>query len=765
MNALIKFLVVCATTILLFACGGGSESLSRDGGGGGTTPDPDPEPTYSVAVGIADSQGNASNVVGEGSPLVITATLTATDGGKVSDVLVTFSLSSENLATFNNDTKTALTNSDGVAVIGIEVGSERGDGVVSATIDAGASGTVGFSSTGIQQDQVIPASLELFATQVQMASSGDDKVELIAVVKNEQNVLLEGVVVSFSADAGASIENVAGTTGPDGKATATLTTENNSSNRNITATATTSSLTDIVTVKVVGTKININGASSIILGDSAPITINLVDSSGVGIAGQSLALDTNVGALLDPTDPNSPDLQALSVTTDANGQVTVTFKATSSGNGEIMATVVDPTNSLNLTDKRYPMTVQQDDFSFSSLPEEDVRLDESPNISVRWFKNGTAFVGGTVSFTSSRGVITPSTVTTDASGIATASISSDLAGPASISAIGTDADDSTDDNTVTARASIEFVAFDVDSIFVDATPDLIGPDGQTSTISAVVRDAAGNLVKDQDVDFTLFDSNGGSIEPNRAKTGSDGKATTVYTSNAVSPQRGVEVIATADTIQGSVFLTVGDRAFDISIGTGNEIIDQDSSTYIKEFAVFVSDSVGRPVENVSLTASATPVKYSTNDSISGKYGKGYWVWFEDAGRYLQNGINSDASFVSPIECNNEDQNGNGRLDIVPIDEDENNDGELTPGIIGTISFKEGVSTTNASGQATLELRYPKQYANWVGVEVAVFGQSSGSEARDSQILTLPIANADVTNKANKPAENPFGEAQDCTVAN
>ena len=103
MNALIKFLVVCATTILLLACGGGGESLSRDGGGSGTTaPDPVPEVTYSVAVSIADSQGNASNVVGEGSPLTITATLSATNGGSVNDVLVTFSLSSPDLATFNN---------------------------------------------------------------------------------------------------------------------------------------------------------------------------------------------------------------------------------------------------------------------------------------------------------------------------------------------------------------------------------------------------------------------------------------------------------------------------------------------------------------------------------------------------------------------------------------------------------------------------------------------------------------------------------------
>lgn len=728
MNALIKFLVVCATTLMLFACGGGSESLSRDGGGVTTnTPDPDPVVTYSVAVGIADSQGNASNVVGEGSPLTITATLSATNGGSVNDVLVSFSLSSPELAAFNNDTATALTNADGVAVIGLEVGNQRGDGIVSATIDAGASGTVGFSSTGIQQAQVVPASLELFATQVQMASSGDDKVELIAIVKNEQNVLLEGVVVSFSADAGASIENVLGTTGPDGKASATLTTENNRTNRNITVTASTSSLTDSLVVGVVGTEINVNGANSVIINDQAPITFNLVDSSGIGISGQVLTLSTDVGAL-----------DNLSPVTGANGQVTVNFTATTSGQGTISATALNATGSLQ-------MTVQQDDFSFSSLPDADIPLQTDQNISVRWFKNNAAFANGSVTVTTSRGIIATPTVTTDASGIATVSIRSEFAGPASISAIGTD----TNGDKVTARANIEFIATQVQSVFVDATPDLIGPEGQTSTISAVVRDPSGNLVKGKVVDFTLIDSSGGSIEPNSATTGSDGIASTVYTSNAVSPEDGVTIQATADSVVGQVDLTVGDRAFDISIGTGNEIGDQDASTYVKEFAVFVSDSVGRPVESASLTASATPIKRVNG----GVYTKGYWAW---------SAVNAVWEPIPTAVCDNEDVNNNGRLDA---GEDINNDGELTPGIIGTISFQNSISQTNAAGQATLELRYPKQFAIWVGVEVSVFGQSSGSEARDSQSLMLPIANSDLTREDNKPPSNPFGASSLCTNSN
>ncbi len=724
---------------MLFACGGG-DSLTRDGSGtgGGTTPDPDPVVTYSVAVSIADAQGNAVNEVSEGNPLVITTTVTATNGGAVNDVLVTFSLSTDTLASFDNDTGTALTDANGVAVIGLVVGESRGDGVVSATIDAGASGTVGFSSAGTQQTQVVPASLELFASQIQMVSSGEEKVELIAVVKNEQNVLLEGVAVSFSADNGASIENVVGISRADGKATATLTTENNKINREINVTASTSTLSDSLVVEVVGTRVDVNGANSVIINDTATITINLFDSFSQGISGQELTLTTTIG-----------ELDKQTVTTGPNGQATVVFEASSAGEGLITATVADPNGSFKETSGTHEVVVQQDDFTFSSLPDEEIPLGDNQDISVRWFKNNAANVGANITLTTSRGTIAVPTVATDANGIATFSISSDFAGPASISAISTEAD--ADGNRVSARANIEFIAEVVESVFVDATPDLIGPDGQTSTISAVVRDPSGNLVKGKVVDFTLIDSSGGSIFPNSAETGSNGVATTVYTSNAVSPENGVIVEATADSVTGSVELTVGDRAFDISIGTGNEVISQDGTTYIKEFAVFVSDSVGRPVENASLTASATPVKFVDD----GRYFKGLWSWNDILEVWQVN-------YSVPEGCLNEDLNNNGRLDA---GEDTNGDDELTPGIVGTISFKGGVAQTDASGQVTLELRYPKQFAVWTGVEVTVFGQSSGSEARDSQTLTLPIASTDVNREDSMPPANPFGSSTTCSNAN
>ncbi len=726
-----KFFLVLASTIMLAACGGGDE-LTRDGSGN-TPDDPDqsPDVSYAVTLTVADADGSATNEVSEGNPLVVTATVTATGGAAVNDILVTFTMSSTGLANFDNDSSTALTNADGVAQIGLEVGQLRGDALVTGSIEIGSNTTsanVGFSSTGTQQTQVVPATLELFSSQVQMESSGSDSVILTAVVKNEQNVLLEGVDVSFSADNGASLSvDNNGVSNDAGIVTATLTTTNNQMNRTINVTASTASLTDDLTLEVVGTEVRVSGASSAIINDSVPLTVNLIDSEGNGISGQTVQLSVSTGSL----DNDSP-------VTGANGQVLVNFTANVSGISTITASALNAEGS-------FEVTVQQDDFTFSSLPSDDIPLNTAQDISVRWFKDNAAFVGGDVVVTTSRGDIATPNIVTNNAGIATFSVSSAFAGPASISAIGTD----NNGNQVTARANVEFIASQVESIFVDATPDLIGPEGETSTITAVVRDPSGNLVKGKVVDFSLLDSSGGSISPNSATTGSDGIASTVYTSNAVSAEDGVTVTASADGVSAQVDLTVGDRAFDISIGTGGEIESPDSSTYLKEFAVFVSDSVGRPVENAELTASSTPVKFSNG----GTYSKG---------RYVYDPVSDFWVPIITATCANEDINNNGRLDE---GEDTNGDGELTPGIIGTISFQDGISRTNASGQATLELRYPRQFALWTDVEIAVFGQSSGSEARDSQSLTLPIEANDINDENKEPPSNPFGSSSVCTDPN
>ena len=696
------------------------------------------DPTsIAVALTLQNAAGETDNSLSTNNALVAVATVTNSQGEPQADLLLTFSLSNDDLATFSNDTATALTNEDGVATIGMAVGSASGDGQVTATLPTGESDSTTFSSTGSTTVSEEPASLELFADSIQLASSGSDEVELIALVKNEQSVLMEGVEVSFSAATGDGVELqlIQPETAADGTARAVLTSQNDKSNRTITITAGAGSLTQTVDITIAGTEVTINGASSVILNNSVDYTIRVQDSDGTLILNQNVVLSAVNGSLSSTT-----------VNTGANGQATVTYTASTSGQDTITASALNAETS-------FTVQVQQDEFNFVDLPEEEVPLGQSQTITVQWRQNNTPVVGRDVTFSASRGQIAgDATVTTDANGQASIDISANNAG---ISAITASANDGSGNVLVSALTQIEFIATTPHTLIADASPDILGPDGQTSTISAVVRDVNGNLVKNSVVNFTVSDVSTGFVSPSQATTDSKGIATTVFTSGSVSTLESVAItafVADDQAIADQVTLTVGARAFDISLGTGNEIEEPTSTSYLKRFGVFVSDSAGQPVSGVNLTASVTPAKYVNN----GEYRTGFWVYNDDESQWIA---------IVNQNCLTEDINDNGILDTTPTDEDTNGDGMLTPGLVGTITFSNGNAVTDENGYAELEYRYPSSYAVWYDAVISVFGQSTGSEAQASMNYTLDISADDVTDEGAAPPANPFGVTDQCTLVN
>ena len=730
MRAFARMLCLFGTLFVLVACGGGG-SVSRD-----TTDDSGSgsSPTINVVVSIQNANGEVDRDLTIDNPLTVVATVTNSNGEPQADQLLTFSLSEPDLATFENDTGTARTNASGIATLGLTVGTVSGDGEITASLASGESGSTTFSSTGSSGGSAQPASLQLYASAVQMASSGSDQIELIALVKNEQSVLLEGVEVSFSAStsAGVELQLTQPETAADGTARALLSTQNNASNRTVTITAQTGALVETVDIVITGTEVTINGSSSAILNDTVEYTIRVQDSDGVAIANQTILLDTEKGGL-----------SSNAVSTGANGQASVTYFATTSGDDTITASALNASTT-------FVVQVQQDEFSFIEKPQADVPLNQATPLSIKWLQEGEPVVGNEVIFSTSRGqIIGSSRVLTDTHGIASVYIEANNAGLASITATGTDSSGNTLVNAVT---QFEFVAVEPYTLIADATPDLIGPDGQTSTITAVVRDETGNLVKNTVVNFTVDDISTGFISPSQATTDSNGVASTVYTSGAPTSEDAVKItaeVANDPTISDTVYMTVGNRAFDISIGTGNDIESPDSATYLKRFAVFVSDSVGRPVSGVSITASGTPVKYNNG----GVFKKGYWQWNETLSIYEP---------VVTAYCSNEDINGNGMLDSIPYDEDTNGDGFLTPGIVGTLTVV-GSGVTDEYGQVELELRYPENYGFWYDMVITVFGQSTGSEASQDYYYTLGVASNDLSDQTAGLPNSPYGILPDCTT--
>lgn len=720
----------------LFSCGGGS--VSRDGTstgggtGGGNTP-----VTISMQLEFRDSTGQSSTELSESSPLTLITTATDSNGDPVTSTLVTYTFQPEGLAVFGNDSGTASTNSEGVATIDILVGAKSGAGQITATLSSGETATTTFNSAGTVLIGEQPASLVLYANSTQLASSGSDQIELIALVKDANNVLLEGVDITFSANADASIQEIQRTTAADGVAKAILTTQNNAENRTITVTARTGTFVEDLEIAVVGTSISVNGPPSVILGSDAELTIFLSNSDGKGIANKTVQVSS--------ANVNQFDSSAL--VTDEEGQVTVNYTANNSGIDVITATALNVSGTKNIS-------VQQDQFSFTSVTTEDIPLGELSTLELTWLKENSPLANGAITLTSTRGTLSSGSVTTDAQGKASFQISSNNAGRAVVSAQGKDANG----NIVNARAVVEFIATDVNNIILSASPNSIGPSGQKSTITAVLRDLEGNLVKGKTVNFNADDVSGGEISPASAVTDSNGLASTVYTSLNVTSENGITITATEPEsgVDATTNITVGKRAQFISIGTGNFIEAPDETSYLKKFTVFVTDANSNPVKNVELTITGTPVKYTellepkaqpgdpNYNVIRPAFYKGYWWPFPDAENFKYWAVERT------IGCVNEDVDGDG---IEDANEDTNGDSSLTPGNILSIT---GEVVTDENGQAIIELRYAKTFAAWGEVKITASTPVSGSESQTSQFFTLSASGDDLILETTPPNSNPFG---------
>ena len=690
--------------------------------------------TISVSLALQNADGEADNSLSSSNALVALATVTNSEGEPQADLLLTFSLSNDDLATFSNDTATALTNAEGVASIGMSVGSASGDGEVTATLPTGEADSTTFSSEGSTTVSEEPASLDLFASSILLPSSGNDQIELIALVKNAQSVLMEGVDVSFFAENedGLQIQLSQPVTAEDGTARAFVSTRNNAMNRPAEVFAQAGSLpAEKILIEISGTEVTANGPSSVILNSTAEFTLRVQDSDGNPLGNESIIIEPGTGTF-----------DNTAVTTGANGQVSVTYTAVQSGTDSFNVRALGALTVVTIQ-------VQQDEFDFDNIPQSEIPLNTPTLVSVQWLKDNLPVVGQEVTFSISRGeFVNGSTSTTDSNGVAQVSIQADNAGIASLTATGLD---SSDGSSVSAVEEVAFIAVVPATIIADATPDIIGPDGQTSTITAIVRDPSGNLVKDQVINFNVNDTSTGFISPSQSRTDSNGVASTVFTSGSTSSEDAVIIsaeVASNPSIRDTVNMTVGSRPFDISIGTGNTLEEPDTETYLKRFAVFVSDSAGRPVSGVSLTASATPVKRTEPDN-RGIYLKGRWNW------------NEDRSIWEPIVtavCQNEDANSNGILDA---GEDTNGDTFLTPGIVGTISVG-GNGVTDINGQAELIYRYPASYGYWYDTVITIFGQSNGSESSADHFYRLGVSSEDLTNEGAGLPANPFGMSNSCT---
>lgn len=573
------------------------------------------------------------------------------------------------------------------------------------------------------------ASVEVFASANSVASAGSEAV-ITAVVKNANNVGMGDQPIEFAVDSGTLLV-AQSRTDANGVATARLSAGEDKSLRLLTVSVKAGTAIGSIALPVTGTRLALTGAGTVKVGEVTTFTARLVDSAGNGISGKSITVATALGN----------GISQSSLRTDVNGQASFVYTANRIGNDTLTLT------GLGVAVQTL-VSVSGINFVIESPAANQQLVVNTPNvITVRYMNTTTPAVGVPVSFSTTRGVLSPaSDIMTDDQGRARVTISSSSAGPAVLVAQAGGGQ---------VSLPLQFIATVPSSLVLQANPGAIPPNsaGRTasqSNLEAVVRDSSGNPVANRQVNFTVVadNGNGGTLSSPTANTDLNGRAEVQFIPGPTSTSAdGVrfEASVAGTSVRGNAALTVNGQALFISIGFGNTIGNVDETIYKKDFSVYVTDSSGNAVANQSVTLSTMPVTY----------GKGRLIYNLLSGSWEIDPLNY-------IRCPNEDVNQNGRLDELPFREDIDGDGQLTPG--NPILVEPGSVQTDLQGRATFSLKYGEQYAPWMSVNLIARASVAGTESRSTLLYEVVGSTRDFASEGGPAGViSPFGMTLSCTA--
>ncbi|MGB4061323.1 MAG: Ig-like domain-containing protein [Burkholderiaceae bacterium] len=652
------------------------------------------------------------------------------------------------------------------------VGQSKGTTTVSLKDALGAS--ISLDVTVDQSSSLAVTAIELTSTLASIRSAGEEAT-ITALVKGASNVGVPNADITFSSDSGILLSPSA-QTDASGVATVKLGPGSNRVNRIIVVTARVGSLTQTINIAVVGTTVTVTGSSALQVGGAASqYNARVLDSAGNPISG--LALTPTSVTLGNGVTP-------ASTSTDLFGNATFSYTPTNAG-ADILR-VRSSSGGVN-TDGQLSISISPVSFDYvSPTPAASTQFGVNqgavcdpgvlppqppncrPQFRVRLLINGVATAGRTVSFTTTRGALSASSVATDAAGEAVVNLTSNSAGAALVTAqVDRQATDPGTGTTLgTVSRIVNFTGVLPNNVRIQANPTSIPPNtGGSSTnraeVVATVVDASANPVAGRQVSFNITaDPSNGSLSAGLATTDSSGVARVEYISGPnSSPTDGVSIQATVAPVNGDIpaslvtngvapnsqpaKLTVNGNALFITISFGNTITNVDPSTYSKPFSVYVTDASGLAVPNQTVTLSAIPTRY--------RKGELYWgttIWKTNA----DPGAPAPTPPV-PLGCPNEDTNLNG---ILNAGEDTNGNGTLTPGNVAVAA--PGTVTTNSSGLASFDLIYGEQFAFWVDVDIVASATVAGTESKRAQPFSLSPLSSDVSDETNPPSSvrSPFG---------
>jgi Bacterial Ig-like domain (group 1) len=571
------------------------------------------------------------------------------------------------------------------------------------------------------------ASLTLLTSSPQMPSDGSANATITALVRDTSNNVIADQSVVFTASSGALVVSTPSTTDDNGVLTATLSTAGDPTNRAITISGMSGNASATVTVNVVGTALALNGPSSLPQGTTQQYNVVLTDAGAKGIGGKVVTI----------TSSKANGLSQTQLVTDTKGNASFTLTGNNGGVDTVTASAlgIQTAQSVN---------VSTDTFTFTTPPANtEVTLGSNVPVTINWKQGGAVVANSPINFSTTRGTLSAATVNTDGAGNATVTVSATNAGPAVITA--------TNNTGTSAQLNIEFVATTPTVLDLQASPFTIATNGQ-SALTATVRDAAGNFVKNQTVNFVLTDVTGGSLSVAQAVTNSQGQAKTFYNaSNATSAADGVRIDA---TVQGTAVtdfakLTVAQRQVFISFGTGNEIEEPNQAQYKQQWVIQVTDSQGNGVSGADVSLGILSTHYWEGTRVFSAGPPARWT----------------TPHVPAIGCPDEDVNHNGVLDP---GEDLNGNNKIEAGNILTVVPETGTAstaTTDKNGFALFDVLYPQAYAYWIEVALTAKLSVQGTEFSETTVFVADGSATDFNSQNVAPpgVVSPFGSDQNCAT--
>ncbi len=706
-------------TLALSACGGSgcdtafANTCGTTGGGS--------------AVTSLQLSSDSLTIPADGSAVAnITALAKDANNNAVSGAVVTFSSNAGSLVVGQ-----ATTDGSGVAKATLSASGAAAGAAIAVTATTGTT-SANLSISVVNTQRTISVVTDL----PQMPSDGSKSATITALVRDANNNVAPGVTVSFVATSGALTVTQA-QTDASGVAKATLNAGTDPSNRTITVTVTAGTAIATLPISVTGTTLTLSGPANLVLNNSGSYDVLLTNSSGQGVPGAAVTVTSASGNTLTPA----------SLSTDGTGRGTFTLAATVGGTDTITATAlgIPQQKSVDISTQSFNITAPADGTK--------VNLGSSQNVSVTWLNAGVPVANAPVTFAATRGTLVPATaVLTDASGVATVSISSLSAGPSIVSASGTG---------VTAQITLDFVATAPSQIAIQAGPASVAVQGR-STISATVRDAANNLVEGATVDFQVqTDPTNGGLAAASAVTNAQGIAQTVYTAgNSSSGANGVTVSATVHgtAITSTTSLTVGGQTVFLSLGTGNTIdVGQGPAVYQITYSVFAVDSGGAALANIPVTLAVLPVAYGKGQLSCA--GANTTNWFPA----YTTGPTDAFAYNSISMCRNEDTDYTGNINSTP-GKDYNTNGKLDPGNVAVVAPSSGV--TNLNGRLDVTVTYPRDHSYWVMVSLKASTTVQGTESSTTSTFVLQGAIGDYACSVGPPGPtSPYGIAATCANPN